>query len=129
MNPQRTVSNTFWAMVLVQTLGSVDIFTAGPRKMPAPRQYVAIATLWSILHMLAGSARYGRLAAHLSLLTLLTAMVLGPFGPQFLAFLNYVSAQFSLAPASPGGGASSSPSSVPSPGPSTTAGTPGGVAA
>ena len=126
MSPERTVSNTFWAMVLVQTIGSVDIFTAGPRKMPAPRQYVAIGILWSILHMLAGS-RFGKAAAHLSILVLVTGLVLGPFGPQFLAFLNYVSGRFSLAPASPGGGASSAPSSAPSPGLS--AGTPGGVAA
>lgn len=125
MNPERTVANTFWAMVLVQTLGSVDIFTAGPRKMSAPRQYVAIGTLWAILSLAAGT-RYGRLAAHLSILTLLTAMVLGPFGPQFLAFLTLVGQRFSLAPASPGGGVSSTPS-APSPG--TTAGTPGGVAA
>lgn len=123
MSPERTVSNTFWAMVLVQTIGSVDIFTAGPRKMPAPRQYVAIGVLWSILHMAAGS-RFAKAAAHLSILVLLTAMVLGPFGPQFLAFLEYVGQRFSLAPATPGGGGSSS--LTPSPG---TTGTPGGVAA
>lgn len=126
MNPERTVSNTFWAMVLVQTIGSVDVFTAGPRKLPAPRQYVAIGVLWSILHMLAGS-RFGRLAGHLSILVLLTAMVAGPFGPQFLAFLQFVGQRFSLAPASPGGaGASSSPSSVPT-SPGMSSGTPGGI--
>lgn len=116
MNPERTVSNTFWAMVIVQTLGSVDIFTRGPRKMPAPRQFVAIGVVWSVFHMAAESRSFGRLAAHLSILTLLTALVLGPFGTQALAFLDFVGQRFSLAPASPGGGASSSPSSASSPG-------------
>lgn len=120
MNPERTVSNTFWAMVLVQTIGSVDVFTAGPRKMPAPRQYVAIGVLWSILHMAAGSRSFGRLAAGLSILTLLAAAVLGPFGAQAVTFLEFVGQRFSLAP-SPGGGASSSPSSASPPG------TPGGT--
>ena len=62
-------------MVLVHTIGSTDIFTKGPRKMPAPKQYVAIATLWAILHMLAHGP-YARLAASLSVLTLLTGSIL-----------------------------------------------------
>jgi len=109
MSPARTISATFWAMAIVQTIGSTDIFTAGPRKMPAPKQYVAIGTLWSILHLLEGG-RYGRLAAQLSVLVLLTGAVLGPFGAQALAFLSFVSQRFSLAPANPGGGPTSSPS-------------------
>lgn len=109
MNPERTISATGWAMALVQTIGSTDIFSPGPRKMPAPKQFVAIAVLWSILHM-ASETRFARAAAHLSILVLLTAMVLGPFGPQLIAFLGFVGQRFSLAPASPGGGASSSPS-------------------
>lgn len=114
MNPERTISSTFWAMILVQTIGSTDIFTAGPRKMPAPKQYVAIGTLWGILHMAAGTS-FSRLAANLSVLVLLAGMVLGPFGPQFLAFLQFVGTRFSLAPANPAGGSSSS---VPPAGPS-----------
>lgn len=109
MNPARTISATFWAMAIVQTIGSTDIFTAGPRKMPAPKQYVAIGTLWSILHLLEGG-RYGRLAAQLSVLVLLTGAVVGPFGAQGLAFLRFVGARFSLAPASPGGGPTDTPS-------------------
>lgn len=114
MSPERTISSTFWAMVIVQTIGSTDIFTAGPRKMPAPKQYVAIGVLWAIFHLLAGGP-FGRLAANLSILVTLTGAVLGPFGPAFVAFLAYVGQRFSLAPASPGGGASLSPS-APSPG-------------
>ena len=118
MNPERTLSATFWGMVLVQTIGSTDIFTPGPRKLPAPKQFVAIGVLWAILHMAVGT-RFERPAAQLSGLVLLTAMVLGPFGPQFLAFLGYVSQRFSLAPANAGGASSPSPA-----GPSTT---PGGI--
>lgn len=111
MTPARTISATFWAMAIVQTIGSADIFTRGPRKLPAPKQYVAIGTLWSILHLLEGG-RYGRLAAQLSVLVLLVGAVLGPFGAQALAFLAYVSERFSLAPANPAG-ASASPSGPP----------------
>ncbi len=117
MNPERTIAATGWAMVLVQTIGSTDIFTPGPRKLPAPKQFVAIAVLWSILHT-AGETRFARPAAHLSILVLLTAAVLGPFGAQLIAFLDFVGQRFSLAPASPGGGATSAPS-APSPGPLT----------
>jgi hypothetical protein len=105
VNPERTLSSTFWAMVLVQVVGSTDIFTPGPRKLPAPKQFVAIGVLWSIFHMAEGT-RLARPAAALSALVLLTAMVLGPFGPQFLGFLAYVGQRFSLAPATPAGGAS-----------------------
>jgi hypothetical protein len=119
VNPERTLSSTFWAMLLVQAVGSTDIFTPGPRKLPAPKQFVAIGVLWSIFHMAEGT-RLARPAAALSLLVLVTAMVLGPFGPQFLTFLGYVSQRFSLAPATPAGGDTLAPSP---------AGTPGGVSA
>ena len=112
MSPERTISSTFWAMLTVQTLGSTDIFTKGPRKLPAPKQFVAIGTLWAIFHMLAGGP-FGRTAAHLSILVVLTGAVLGPFGPAAIAFLAYIGQRFSLAPASPGGGTSSSPSVSP----------------
>ncbi len=107
MSPARTLSATFWAMVLVQTIGSTDIFTDGPRKLPAPKQYVAIGVLWAILHLFEGT-RLERPAAALSVVVLLAAAVLGPFGVVALSFLAYVSGRFSLAPASP-------PFSAPSP--------------
>ncbi len=115
MNPSKTISSTFWAMMLIQTVASADIFTKGPRKLPAPKQYVAIGVLWVIFHMFEGS-RYERVVAQLSVLVLLTGIVLGPFGGTLLSFLAYVGARFSLAPASPdgGGGKSLSPS-APSP--------------
>lgn len=114
MNPGKTISATFWAMVVVQTIASADIFTQGPRKLPAPKQYVAIGTLWAIFHFLE-ETRYARLAAQLSVLVLLTGVVLGPFGGVLLSFLGYVGTRFSLAPASPDGGGGASSPSVPSP--------------
>lgn len=112
MSPARTISATFWAMVVVQTIGSTDIFTAGPRKLPAPKQFVAIGVLWSIFHLFEGT-RLERTAAGLSALVLLSAMVLGPFGGVALGFLSYVSSRFSLAPASTAGGGA--PSLTPPP--------------
>jgi hypothetical protein len=113
MTPGRTISSTFWLMVIVQTIGSTDIFTAGPRKLPAPKQFVAIGVLWSIFHLFEGS-RYERLFSSLSVLVVLAAVVLGPFGGVALGFLSYVASRFSLAPAgAPGGGGSSSLSPPP----------------
>lgn len=96
-------------MMTVQTIGSVD----SKRKLPAPRQYVIVSTLWGILFLLADGG-LGRLAARLSLLTLLTASVLGPFGASFVSFLNTITRQFGLlspavgpaasSPSAPGGG-------------------------
>lgn len=117
MTPGRTLSATFWTMIVVQTLGSTDIFTAGPRKLPAPKQFVAIGVLWGIFHLFEGS-KYERVFASLSILVVLSAAVLGPFGGVALGFLSYVSSRFSLAPAGSGGGGSSS-LSPPSPGTST----------
>ena len=114
MSPSRTLAATFWAMMLVQTIGSTDIFTKGPRKMPAPKQFVAIGTLWAILHHFEGT-RWERPAAALSVLVLVAGVVLGPFGGTMLAFLAYVSDRFSLAPASPAGGGDAVSPSVPSP--------------
>ena len=114
MSPGRTLSATFWAMILVQTIASADIFTKGPRKLPAPKQYVAIGVLWAILHMFEGT-RFARVAAQLSVLVLLAGAVLGPFGGVAIGFLSYVSQRFSLAPAASPGGGSSSPAPPPGP--------------
>lgn len=118
MNPSGTLSSTFWAMIVVQTIGSSDIFTKGPRKLPAPKQFVAIGVLWAIFHLFEGT-RYARLASAAAVVTLLAGIVLGPFGGVVLSFLAYVSSRFSLVPASKSGGGASevSPSAPPSSGP------------
>lgn len=80
-----------------QTIGSVD----GQHKLPAPKQYVAISVLWGILFLLADTG-FGKLAARLSMLVLLTATVLGPFGAKVVGFLNTISDKFAVPPAAPG---------------------------
>jgi len=80
-------------MVVLQTFGSVD----AQRKLPAPRQYVAIGAVWGILFLLADTG-LGRLAARLSLLMLLTASVLGPFGKRFVGIATAIAQQFAIKP-------------------------------
>lgn len=82
-------------MVVLQTFGSVD----AQHKLPAPRQYVAIGAVWGILFMLADTG-LGRLAARLSLLMLLTASVLGPFGKRFVGIATTIAQRFAIAPGS-----------------------------
>jgi hypothetical protein len=85
-------------MLTLQTIGSVD----NKHKLPAPKQYVAISVLWAILFMLADTG-LGKLAARLSLLILLTASMLGPFGKRLVDFLNLVSKNFAIRPGQAGG--------------------------
>lgn len=109
MNDRRLLSATFWAMVIVQTIGSVDLPGYGTRKLPSPKQYVAIVVLWGILNLVADAGpSYAKFASKLSALVLLTGAVAGPFGSRAIGFLNLISHAFSLAPATatPAGGAS-----------------------
>ena len=110
-NPQRTVMSTWLLMLTLQTIGSVDV----QHKLPAPKQFVAVSTLWGILFLMADSG-LGKLAARLSLLVLLTASVLGPFGQKLVDFLNTVSKNFAVAPPQRGAGfGSASPGAGPAP--------------
>lgn len=88
-NPLRTILATFHAMLAVQTIGSVD----GEHKLPAPKQYVAHSIVWGAL-FLAAEMGFGRLAARLSVLILLTATVVGPFGARLIAFLGMIANRF-----------------------------------
>lgn len=99
MNPQQTLQATLWTTVAIQTIGSVDLPGRGERKLPAPRQYVAIVVLWSILGLAADvSDSLARAAASLSILAVLTSLVVGPAGQRLISFLNGVSALFPTAP-------------------------------
>lgn len=91
--PARTLQATWLAMLAIQSIGSID----AQRKLPSPKQYVAIATLWGILFLMADTGA-ARLAARLSMLVLLTGTVIGPFGKRFIGFLNTVSKSFAVAP-------------------------------
>lgn len=90
-------------MLTVQTIGSVD----AKRKLPAPKQYVAIAVVWSVLFLLADTG-LGRLAARLSVVMLLTAAVVGPFGARAIKFLETIAKRFAVA----SGGTDKQPSEI-----------------
>jgi hypothetical protein len=91
-----------WLMVALQTIGSVDITGKGPRKLPAPKVYVAIVIVWSILGLVSDAGQ-SRAAALMGWLMVLTGMVVGPFGTTAVKFLNTVAANFGAAPIQPGG--------------------------
>lgn len=90
-----SISAAFWAMVGLQTLGSVDMPGKGERKMPAPRSYIAIIALFTALGLVAdaGAARAASAAAWI---TVLVGMIKGPFGGQLTNLIN------NIAPPGPG---------------------------
>lgn len=85
MNPTRTIQSTWLFMLALQTIGSVD----AKHKLPAPRQYVAINVLWAILFLMADTG-FGRLASRLSLLIVVAASVIGPFGKRLVSWLQAI---------------------------------------
>lgn len=93
MKPSRLIMSTFFTMIFVQTVGTVD----SQNRLPAPRQFVAISVLWGILFLMAGTSA-AKIAARLSALIVLTGMVLGPFGKVAIGFLNTVTEKFAVNP-------------------------------
>lgn len=93
MKPGRVILSTFFIMIVIQTVGSVD----SQNRLPAPRQFVAISVLWGLLFLMAETT-LNRVAARLSVLIVLTGMVIGPFGRVAIAFLNKVTEEFAIDP-------------------------------
>lgn len=90
-------------MILVQTIGSVDMPGSGPRKMPAPRQYVAILVTWVVLQLVSGiNAGAQRATSAIGWLLVLVGFVVGPFGKQVVNLFTMASQRFS-APNTPTG--------------------------
>jgi hypothetical protein len=88
---------TFVIMLAVRTLAGVDLPGAGPRKLPAPRMYVAIIVTWAVLGFVAElGAGWRLLADRLAGLIVLASLVLGPFGAQLTGFLGSVARNFSI---------------------------------
>lgn len=83
MNDDQSLQASFWLMVLLQTMGSVDMPGRGERKMPAPRAYLATIVIWSILQV-AADAGYGRAAKASAWLVVLAGLVFGPFGTKLV---------------------------------------------
>lgn len=93
MNEQASsLQASFWVMIILQTMGSVDMPGKGPRKMPAPRAYAAIIVTWGVLQLAAdmGGERAGRAAKAMAWVIVLAGMVIGPFGNTVSNLLNSV---------------------------------------
>lgn len=84
-------------MIAVQCMGAIDLPGHGPRKLPAPKVFVAITVLWSIFGIMA-DAGAAKQAAIMSWVTLLTAMVVGPAGTTLNDFLKIVAQNFGTPP-------------------------------
>lgn len=87
-DPQTSLDASFWVMILLQTLGSVDV-KSGPRKMPSPKVYVTALIVWAGLKM-AADTRFARGAAVAGWVIVLTALVLGPSGSKLMSFFTTV---------------------------------------
>ena len=113
MGSKKVLHTTFWAMVVLNTIGSIDPPGSGGRKMPAPRVYVAAVVLWSILGLVAeAGSNQARLAARLSYLVLATGALIGPFGKKLLGFLEGIATNFAVAPSAEASGAPTTPPEV-----------------
>ena len=95
-----SLQSSFWLMIALQTIGSVDMPGRGARKMPSPRAYASIIITWGILQIIAdsGGERAGRATRVTAWVIVLVGMVLGSFGTTLVNFLNNTAT--SLAPAS-----------------------------
>jgi hypothetical protein len=92
-----SLQTSFWVMVMVQTIGSVDMPGRGQRKMPSPRQYVAILVTWLVLQLIAGiSAGAARATAAIGWLLVLVGMVVGPFGQRVISLFTSVANEYSV---------------------------------
>lgn len=81
--------------MILQTIGSVDMPGSGPRKLPAPRQYVIVVVAWSVLELVAASGR-ARLASAFGWIMVLSGLVIGPFGQRAVSLLNTTAQQFGV---------------------------------
>jgi hypothetical protein len=93
-----SLQSSFWVMVILQTIGSVDMPGRGPRKMPSPRSYGAIIVTWGVLQLVADMGR-DRIASTIGWVIVLTGMVLGPFGK--IVTTLFTSIANALAPTTP----------------------------
>lgn len=96
-------------MILLQTIGSVDMPGKGQRKMPAPRAYLAVIVAWSVLNILVdvGMERAARL---IGWALVITGMIVGPFGQRVINLFNAVSPVTAITPQSSSAATSNIPS-------------------
>ncbi len=74
MNDTTQVQASMWLMVVIQTLNAIDLPGHGPRKMPAPKTYVAIIVLWSTFGLMI-DAGLGKAAKAMAWVVVLVSLV------------------------------------------------------
>lgn len=90
MNTDESLNTSFWVMVLMQTIGSVDPMPGmGPRKLPAPRAYVLVIIAWGVLQI-GADIGLERAAAKMGWLMVLAGTFLGPFGKRVVTLTQWV---------------------------------------
>ena len=96
MDTQTSLQTSFWVMMFLQTLGSVDVKN-GPRKLPAPKAYVPVIIVWAGLQIVADTGRE-RAASTASWVMVLAGLVLGPAGQRLVGFFSSVANQYGATP-------------------------------
>jgi hypothetical protein len=102
-----------WLMIIIQILNGIDLPGHGPRKLPAPKMFVAVIVLWSIFGLLvdAGQARAAKIMAWAAVLVALLGPPLAagvvpganatgasPAGTTLLNLLKTISKNFGTTP-------------------------------
>lgn len=100
MDDDRSIATALWTMIVIQTIGSVDLPGRGARKMPSPRAYVIIIVAMGTLQLMA-EAGATKAAKALAWSAVVAGVVLGPFGARILNFINTVSSTFGVTPTPP----------------------------
>lgn len=86
-----------WVMVILQTLGAVDMPGKGVRKLPSPRVYVPVILSFGILELLADMGM-SRAAKYIGWVTVIATLVLGPFGVKLSTLFESVAANAATLP-------------------------------
>lgn len=93
MDYGKQISTSMWILILLRTIGAVDMpglkkkENEGVRKLPAPRTYLVVVIAWSTLGLM-DDAGMGRAAATIGWVLDLAALLLAPFGTSFLRVLQ-----------------------------------------
>jgi hypothetical protein len=96
----KLLSATFLAKLFVDTIGALDPF-GGRVYLPSPSRFIATFVLWGLFGFAAAFGRSAAtLAGRLSVVVLLAAMFIGPFGGKAVRWLDGVTRFF---PAENGG--------------------------
>lgn len=82
-------------MIVLQTIGSVDLPGKGPHLMPAPKQYLAIIAGWSVLDIF-DDMGYGKAASAMGWLMVAAGMLVGPFGKRVVNVMNTINQDYAI---------------------------------